>query len=231
MQVKNTVMVLGVIATMCGSAFLAYRHGVESVPVNTDHVENLLKEIDSLKEQASTKTLTERDKHVLNAINTYGINNVIAMALNGRYECPSSNEQVVDRCDVREEIAVMFATLNLAKAEKRTVEQTVYHKHSNGVYMFSWIPKIGNNKDVTSNIFKHSLELAFKVMGGDNAVKQYDYSQEFYCRTSKSPSACSWHKTSKNLSYLGRLNLSKIETKQDFIIENELSYHTFWRRK
>jgi hypothetical protein len=228
MQVKPIITIACVVSSIIGSAFFAYRYGKESVPINTDHVKNLLKEIETLQSQVKTKELTPRDKNVLTAINKYGINNVIAMALNGRYECPSSPEQVVDRCDPREEISVMFATLNLAKAEKRTVEQAVYHKHSNGVYMFSWVPKIGN-KDNTSSIFKHSLELAFKVMGGDNEVKQYDYSQEFYCRTSKSP--CSWHKTSKNLSYLGRINLSKTETRQDFIREEELSYHTFWRRK
>jgi len=140
-----------------------------SVSKNTVEIKELQSEIDRLQSEVKSKKLSPRDQYVLNDINKYGINNVIALALNGRYECPSAKEQKIDRCDAREEVTIMFTTLNLAKQDKRTIEETVYFKHSNGVYMFSWVPKIGGNKDTTSPIFKHSLELAFQVLGGNGS--------------------------------------------------------------
>ena len=232
MKIKTIFTITCVLSSIIGSGYFAYKIGKENAPVSRQEntqMHELQNEIDRLQSEVQkNKKLSPRDQYVLNAINKHGISNVIALALNGRYECPSAKEQKVDRCDPREEVTIMFATLNLAKTEKRTIEETVYYKHSNGVYMFSWVPKIGS-KDTTSPIFKHSLELAFQVLGGNPELEQYDYGQQFYCRESKSK--CYWHKTSENLSYMGRINLSNQEIKQYFIRENELSYHTFWGRK
>lgn len=232
MKIKTIFTLTCVMSSVIGSGYFAYHYGKESVQVSkrdTVQIQELQSEIDRLQSEVKSKKLSPRDQYVLNAINKYGINNVIALAMNGRYECPSAKEQKVDRCDPREEVSIMFTTINLAKADKRTIEETVYYKHQNGVYMFSWVPKIGGNKDTTSPIFKHSLELAFQVLGGNPQLEQYDYGQQFYCR--ESISSCSWHKTSKNLSYLGRINLSNQEIKQYFIKDTELSFHTFWGRK
>jgi hypothetical protein len=232
MKIKTMFTVTCIASSMLASGYFAYNYGKNSIPSvskNTVEIKELQSEIDRLQSEVKSKKLSPRDQYVLNAINKYGINNVIALALNGRYECPSAKEQKIDRCDAREEVTIMFTTLNLAKQDKRTIEETVYFKHSNGVYMFSWVPKIGGNKDTTSPIFKHSLELAFQVLGGNPTLEQYDYGQQFYCR--ESISKCQWHKTSSNLSYLGRINLSNQEVKTYFIRENELSYHTFWGRK
>lgn len=218
---------------MVTSGYFAYHYGKKSVNLidnkSTVQIQELQYEIERLQSEVKSKKLSPRDQYVLNAINKYGINNVIALALNGRYECPSAKEQKVERCDAREEVSIMYSTINLAKAEKHTIEDTVLYKHKNGVYMFSWVPKIGGNKDTTSPVFKHSLELAFQVLGGNPTLEQYDYGQQFYCR--ETTSKCAWHKTSSNLVYMGRINLSNQEIKQYFIKDIELSYHTFWGLK
>lgn len=233
MKIKTIFTLTCITSSMFASGYFAYNYGKKSVNLinnkSTVQIQELQSEIERLQSEVKSKKLSLRDQYVLNAINKYGINNVIALALNGRYECPSAKEQKVERCDAREEVSIMYSTINLAKAEKRTIEDTVYYKHQSGVYMFSWVPKIGGNKDTTSPIFKHSLELAFQVLGGNPTLEQYDYGQQFYCR--ETTSKCAWHKTSLNLVYRGRINLSNQEIKQYFIKDTELSYHTFWGRK
>jgi hypothetical protein len=234
MKIKHIFTGICLIASTATSGYFAYNFGKESAPQqvnNSSEIKELQSEVDRLQLEVKSKKLSPRDQYVLNAINKYGINNVIALALNGRYECPSAKEQKVDRCDTREELTIMYSTINFSKSEKMNIEQAVYHKNKDGTYIYSWVPSHIGNKDITSPIFKHSLELAFQVLGGNPTLEQYDYGQQFYCRESKSPTACSWHKTSSNLSYLGRINLSNQEIRQHFIRENELSYHTFWGRK
>lgn len=162
------------------------------------------------------------DYYKKQAIINFGENQIEWLALNGRYECPSSIYQNVDKCTIAEEVSVMWATINLSNSEGKTIEQIVKHRNANGVYMFSWIPKVSTH-DKTSEIYKHSLKLAYQVLGGNPKYKKYNLGQEFYCRESKSP--CSWHKKSPNLIELGM-----VTPYEDRPIQ-KVSYHKFWARR
>lgn len=234
MTFKTIFSIVAICGTIGGTAYFLGTQNSKNIIIDDTESKKQIAEyqgiINQLQAQVERGEIAPKDQYMLNAIKKYGITNVIALALNGRYECPSAKEQVHDRCDPREEIAIMYNTLNLLKTGKYgdSLEKVIYHRMQNGVYMFSWVPKI-QNKDTTSAIFKHSLELAFNVLGGNNEYEKYNYGQQYYCR--QSISSCIWHKTSNRLMTLGRLNLNNEEVRSDWIKDSELSYHTFYREK
>ena len=206
----------------------------EFIKTHSKDSEKTIKEyrnyIDTLEQKLKENKISNSEKETLVAINNYGLTNVLALALNGRYECPSAKEQRSRRCSIREEVAVMFATLNLVKQghHGKSISEVVYSKQSSGRYTFSWVPKI-QNRDITSPIFKHSLNLAISVLGGDSDLAQYDYGQTHYCE--QNIAKCSWHKNASTLIELGKLNLSNSEIKEIFVKEDDLSFHTFYKDK
>jgi hypothetical protein len=213
----------------------AYFYGSRTVPKEkNDALEVAVAEqsqyIRDLERKLQSSSMSENDKYMLNAIKKYGFNDVIWLALNGRYECPSSPFQKVDRCNRIEEIAVMYATINLLKSKNYgvTLESVVKNRMTNGTALFSWTPII-KNPNMSDDIFKHSLELAVNILGGNPEYEQYDFKQMFYCR--ESISKCSWHKSSPNIVELGLINLSDSEAKELWIKKENVSFHRFYKMK
>lgn len=198
---------------------------------NSEEYERRINEMRLRINNMSKDNMSAYDRYLISAIKKYGLDNIVIFAQNGRYECPSGTSSKKLRCDVREEIAVMYATLNLFNSGNygASLRETIEYKHNSGAYLFSWIPDI-DQRDNTSDAYNHSLMLAVNVLGGNPEYEKYNIGQKYYCRHSISP--CSWHKSAKakgTLIETGRLVLRDPDDHSDWITSSNLSYHTFYK--
>ena len=199
---------------------------------NYDDVSHFKSKIDALTQELDKVKGDDNqyNKYVIKATTEYSWNDIISLAHNGLYECPSSEFHSSEhRCDVMEEASVMIAAVNLFKAEpyKTTLGENIYHRLKNGNYLFSWVPKI-KEKDTSSRNFDHSMFVAMNVLGGNPEYLKYDVGQTHYCNDSVKTADCSWHKD--NLIELGKMDYRTRFSKL-FIASGETSKHIFYKIK
>lgn len=229
----KTFMTMSVALICAGSgAYLA--HTLKS----KSDINNVKSELMSEKQKANElqrQMPAKESLHLATAMENYGYKNVVALAMNGLNECPSS-EHVKKRirCSKLEEAAVMYAAINLTKLGQngKSIHEVVYSKASKNAYMFSWVPD--PSLDDKSEAFNDSLIMAGHILGGGSKYEKADHKQFYYCNNDytsggvRKSGCANWHFVSPNLVELGRMHININDVRGDFVRDSELSKHHFF---
>lgn len=252
MQVKNSILVAGVITAMCGSAFLAYRHGkeknqseysglIETYKEKAEKTENEIQSIlqnmpseyYALKAKAEQALDDGTAEGALNAEDTLKY-----FALNGTNECASSSYQSENfRCTEAEEAAVMYSVLNRFKTGKyKTLKDVISEKGQ-----YSWTTGKLQTATLKSKTFIQSMKIASHILSGSDKYADYNFGQTHYCksyyiRIEKNGrktilNGCSWHNSDKDLIPLGRMHIKDADIPKVRIQDSELSFHNFYKER